>query len=168
MAHSAYPNQPISTWPRSGCKMTTNRSDTNAFAIKLIASVVSVRQWIGWLKKLSATDHSPKPFASAFQAWNFQTHASPCGAAPARTSAVSRGGGVWGALASMAYGVSRRWRQSHAGARLWRSIVLPHRHAIAATLARGLGQCKTSSPRRSKTKGRRPRTAHAQATDRPS
>ena len=74
--------------------MTTNRSDTNAFATKLIASVVKVRQWIGWLKNESATDHNPKPFANAFQAWNFQTHASPCGAAPARTSAVRRGGGV--------------------------------------------------------------------------
>ena len=69
--------------------MTTNSSDTIAFAIKLIASVRKVLQWIGWLKKESATDHKPKPFAKAFQAWNFQTASSPCGAAPARTSAVS-------------------------------------------------------------------------------
>ena len=62
--------------------MNTNSSDTNALAIKLIASVRNVRQWIGWLKNESATDHRPKPFASAFQAWNFQTASSPCGAAP--------------------------------------------------------------------------------------
>ena len=69
--------------------MKTYNNDTNAFAIRLIASVRKVRQWIGWLKKESATDHNPRPFASAFQAWNFQTASSPCGAAPARTAAVS-------------------------------------------------------------------------------